>query len=353
MNQFNLHPTVHFPQELKNSHDVVVPLPARKPPYCQNHQKTRSRRYSPPTTPPSPRVPLILITHTYMLAKLSTPTQRVLMEKEFQFQFLQKQPTPLGGGESSPVSINDAYVNGLLPGLSFRSLLTYSPSDPAALSRSPLKMPKIEPLFAGDEGVSGKGSPPYNFISEADSSSLGHQQLPSLLSFEPPQYTASVESPTPNPRLGKVSTRPARDRRQKLSEKTRCLQKLLPRNQKMDMATVLEESYKYIKFLEAQVSVLRSMPREIGGGAPGMNVVGVGDLGKLNRQQLLQVVVNSPVAQTQLYSKGCCLFSVEQLGWLKKNAERNALYHQMVLDSYNPNPNSSFLENDGRGCSFF
>ncbi|KAI3465653.1 hypothetical protein Pfo_022316 [Paulownia fortunei] len=261
------------------------------------------------------------------------------MEEEFQFQ----AQLPLGGAEASSSTVDPAYFNSVCAGLSFRSLLTYGSFDPASETRNPLKMPKTEPLFTIDDGVSAE-APPYNFFSEATSSSLRHQ-LPSLLSFELPQNTAAVESPMLNPRVETVSYGKQRRRRQpqRLSDKTRCLQKLLPWDEKMDMATVLEEAHKYIKFLQAQVSVLQSMPFESGSAAAAYGTttnIGGGDLGRLNRQQLLQVVVNSPVAQTQLYSKGCCLYSVEQLVLLKKNAERKALYHQMLLDSSNPN---SFL----------
>ncbi|GFP82482.1 transcription factor bhlh117 [Phtheirospermum japonicum] len=65
------------------------------------------------------------------------------------------------------------------------------------------------------------------------------------------------------------------------------------------MATVLEEAYKYIKFLQAQVNVLQSMPCESNSSAAAAtNIGGSGNLGKLNRQQLLQVVVNSPAVET-------------------------------------------------------
>ncbi|KAL0319778.1 UNVERIFIED_CONTAM: Transcription factor [Sesamum radiatum] len=264
------------------------------------------------------------------------------MEDEFQFQI---QPPPLLLSGEAASAVDEAYMNGVCAGLSFRSLLTYGSLGPGAeTGRYPFKMPKTEPLFAVNDGIAAE-APPYNFFSEAASSSL-HHQLPGLLSLELPQNTAVVESPMMNPRIEAAPYGKQRRRRQqqRLSDKTRCLQKLLPWDEKMDMATVLEEAYKYIRFLQAQVRVLQSMPCEsAGGGAATASCgttasIGCGDLGRLNRQQLLQVVVNSPVAQTQLYSKGCCLYSVEQLVLLKKNAERKALYHQMMLESSNPNP---------------
>ncbi|KAL5082071.1 hypothetical protein RYX36_010492 [Vicia faba] len=104
----------------------------------------------------------------------------------------------------------------------------------------------------------------------------------------------------------------ARQRRQTLSEKTRCLQKLMPWDKKMDQATLFEEAYKYVKFLQAQVSALQSMPfhsttTTYSGGGGDDSVCG--DLKGLNRKQALQVVVNSPVAQTKLYSQGYCAIS--------------------------------------------
>jgi hypothetical protein len=48
----------------------------------------------------------------------------------------------------------------------------------------------------------------------------------------------------------------------------------------------------------------------------------------LNRNQALQVLVNSPVAQTKLCSQGYCVFSMEQFSMLRKLAERRQLQQQ-------------------------
>ena len=129
----------------------------------------------------------------------------------------------------------------------------------------------------------------------------------------------------------------ARQRRQKISDKTRCLQKLMPWDKKMDMATMLEEAYKYIKFLQAQMRALQSMPCE-SNFVPYNHINDSGPFGgltRLNRQQLLQVLVNSPVAQTMLYSKGCCVFSLEQLILLKKLADSKLLLPHLLFHSSN------------------
>ncbi|KAK9285074.1 hypothetical protein L1049_024259 [Liquidambar formosana] len=152
-----------------------------------------------------------------------------------------------------------------------------------------------------------------------------------LSSCLPVPYKAPV---APVPSLMPQSSL-ARQRRQRVSDKTRYLQKLMPWDRKMDMATMLEEAYKYVKFLQAQISVLQSMPSESTFAAQQNSSGGIGEfggLGRLNRQQLLQVLVNSPVAQTMLYSQGCCVFSVEQLVLLKKMAERRILMQHFLFD---------------------
>ncbi|KAK3028433.1 hypothetical protein RJ639_039025 [Escallonia herrerae] len=121
---------------------------------------------------------------------------------------------------------------------------------------------------------------------------------------------------------------------QVISEKTHSLKKMLPASggKKMDQATVFEEAYRYIKFLQAQVSVLQSMPGDSSRFAtrPPCNAQVVGGLGRLNRQQLLQVLVNSPAAQSKMFSEGCCVFSIEQLILVRQMAERRAAAHEKL-----------------------
>ncbi|CAK8536531.1 unnamed protein product [Lathyrus sativus] len=124
----------------------------------------------------------------------------------------------------------------------------------------------------------------------------------------------------------------ARQRRQTLSEKTRCLQKLMPWDKKMDQATLFKEAHKYVKFLQAQISALQSMPSHsttIYRGSNGNG--GFGELKKLNRNQTLQVLVNSPVVQTKLCSQGYCVFSMEQFSQLRKLSERRQQQQQQNM----------------------
>ncbi|PON48534.1 Basic helix-loop-helix transcription factor [Parasponia andersonii] len=156
------------------------------------------------------------------------------------------------------------------------------------------------------------------------------RRLPLIPSYTPPprpssSITAAAVASSSPPMIPRGSEL-ARKRRQKLSDKTRCLQKLLPWDKKMDMATMLEEAYKYVKFLQAQLTALKAMPNN----CPGADVSvmqslnGFTDLDdefagleRLTRNQLLQVLVNSPAVQTKIYSQGCCVYSVEQMGVLE------------------------------------
>ncbi|XP_047306216.1 transcription factor bHLH52 [Impatiens glandulifera] len=156
-------------------------------------------------------------------------------------------------------------------------------------------------------------------------------------------YLTGAKHPVRQPEEIKMYTSSlARNRRQKYSEKIRCLQKILPWDKKMNMATMLEEAYKYVKFLQAQVSILQSMPYNSSTcySSSSSHVISpipgdfYGGLGKLNRQQLLQVLVNSPVAQTLLYSRGCCVYSVEQLSLLREIEKAKA--NQKVMFDHDP-----------------
>ncbi|KAJ9549178.1 hypothetical protein OSB04_021721 [Centaurea solstitialis] len=148
----------------------------------------------------------------------------------------------------------------------------------------------------------------------------------------------------PFPSPAKLSpTETARRRRNTLSDKARSLHKVLPWDKKMDMATVYEETFKYVKFLEAQIAALESMPVIASTASSSGSNFGsenprfcnpYGELGKLNRQQLLEVLVNSFAAQTILYSKGCCIYSLEQLILFKDIAEKNFFFSDPFNQSF-------------------
>ncbi|ONI18549.1 hypothetical protein PRUPE_3G222500 [Prunus persica] len=194
--------------------------------------------------------------------------------------------------------------------------------------------------------------PPNNNTHNAllPSSSSSPYKIPA----KPRTRKRGTPSPSPSPSPSPHASSLARGRRQKLSDKTRCLEKLLPLDRKMDTATVFEEAYKYVKFLQAQVTALQAMPvvtpNTSSASATGfdddnlspMSSRTTGGLERLSRNQLLQVLLNSPVAQTVMYSQGCCVFSVEQLA--KFNCSRSSrslnllrhYYPHLFFDSHSP-----------------
>lgn len=273
-----------------------------------------------------------------------------------------------GAGDSSS-------FDPMFSGVSLQSLLNLNPSLSAAdsLTLNLGEVPHasaVEPYLFEDALASASVGPgPTDFFSTAIFDSSAFQLLPELHSMESsfPQKRRRFDSEQPhhttlhslavgspaaafNGKAFSSSSSPAmipqsnlaRQRRHKLSDKSRCLQKLMPWDKKMDQATLLEEAYKYVIFLKAQLSALQSMPSDSPPSffftqndtiatLPNGDVFG--DLERLNRNQVLQVLVNSPVAQTKLYSQGFCVFSLEQLTLLNDFSSKRLLLQHMISDS--------------------
>lgn len=170
---------------------------------------------------------------------------------------------------------------------------------------------------------------------ERDSSENQHQHLlyrkPAYVSVEPQSIAA-------------------RHRRKKISEKIRCLEKLIPLGSKLDTARMLEEASKYVKFLQAQVHLLEyissspspSDSKESIRSAETLNpsltsTTNVFDRGSgmssswnvnassltnalvqqrssksLSAQQMLHILVTSPGIQRKLFSEEKCMGTVEE-----------------------------------------
>lgn len=102
----------------------------------------------------------------------------------------------------------------------------------------------------------------------------------------------------------------------------------MPWERRMDTGTLLEEAHKYVRFLEAQVAALRTMPDTAAFAAAHVSSGRGGDLlalEQLNRQQMLRVLVNSPRVQERLYDKDLCVFAAEQVTALRRSADFRAL----------------------------
>ncbi|KAK9133772.1 hypothetical protein Scep_013300 [Stephania cephalantha] len=85
----------------------------------------------------------------------------------------------------------------------------------------------------------------------------------------------------------------ARQRRRRITEKTRELGELVPGGNKMNTAEMFHSAFKYIKFLQAQVGVLHFMASI--------------HQDNRNGDEQLQVLLASPIIQEKLYSAEKCL----------------------------------------------
>ncbi|KAL2324278.1 hypothetical protein Fmac_023336 [Flemingia macrophylla] len=85
--------------------------------------------------------------------------------------------------------------------------------------------------------------------------------------LEPNGGVSSKDSASPNSnRKSRATTRPAADsqslyarkRRERINERLRILQNLVPNGAKVDISTMLEEAVQYVKFLQLQIKLLSS-----------------------------------------------------------------------------------------------
>lgn len=112
------------------------------------------------------------------------------------------------------------------------------------------------------------------------------------------------------------------------------LAKLMPWDRKMTIGVMLEEARKYVKFLEAQVAALQCMPAESRFACPPPSSYAAAapvlrGLERLTRQQLLHVLVRSPLVQDKLCARGLCVFATEQVILMRQQAaEREKMLHR-------------------------
>lgn len=128
----------------------------------------------------------------------------------------------------------------------------------------------------------------------------------------------------------------ARHRRKKISERVRVLEKLIPGGNKMDTASMLDESIEYVKFLQLQVQLLESLGDmseissngstspfyndSIGGEKDGFDVTGsygshASSQSCTTMQQIRPAaspLILSEILQQQLFKQKLCLVSLRQ-----------------------------------------
>ncbi|KAL0912865.1 hypothetical protein M5K25_016279 [Dendrobium thyrsiflorum] len=168
--------------------------------------------------------------------------------------------------------------------------------------------------LAGDDNAAGSLVSQFvDFSSEVSDALIGFlgPDYSPILSFD---CLFSSPPPPPPPPLSwtasgervrqSISTQSvaARERRKKISAKTQELGRLIPRGEKMSTADMLVAAHKYVKFLQAEASVLQYMNDQ-----------------KVSRgegEELLQVLLASPKIQERLSSEGKCLVPKEMVDGL-------------------------------------
>ncbi|XP_074562783.1 uncharacterized protein LOC141819347 [Curcuma longa] len=228
---------------------------------------------------------------------------------------------------------------------------------PVFLQRQPkLLVPKIEPLetdvVADSVSINGGGgsrgflrirsiesAPMFVKATDVPQGLPSCNLIPTIESprkrFQASSATSSanywLRAPSPAPPTLRPSLRSSelsRLRRKKISDRIRIIESLMPWERRMDTGTLLEEAHKYVRFLEAQVAALRTMPDTAAFAAAHVSSGRGGDLlalEQLNRQQMLRVLVNSPRVQERLYDKDLCVFAAEQVTALRRSADFRAL----------------------------
>ncbi|KAH0456746.1 hypothetical protein IEQ34_014653 [Dendrobium chrysotoxum] len=168
--------------------------------------------------------------------------------------------------------------------------------------------------LAGDDNAAGSLFSQFlDFDSEVSDALMGFlsPEYSPIHSFD---YLLSSPPPLPPPPLSwrasgervRQSISPqsvaARERRKKISAKTQELGRLIPRGEKMSTADMLVAAHKYVRFLQAEASVLQYMNDQ-----------------KVSRgegEELLQVLLASSKIQEKLSSEGKCLVPKEMVDHL-------------------------------------
>nr|KYP75288.1 Transcription factor bHLH84 [Cajanus cajan] len=118
------------------------------------------------------------------------------------------------------------------------------------------KNPKSASM-SNDEDDRSLSLPRHSCFSQGDSNA----------SLEPNGGVSSKDLASPNSyRKSRATTRPATDsqslyarkRRERINERLRILQNLVPNGTKVDISTMLEEAVQYVKFLQLQIKLLSS-----------------------------------------------------------------------------------------------
>ncbi|KAF7141670.1 hypothetical protein RHSIM_Rhsim06G0137400 [Rhododendron simsii] len=142
----------------------------------------------------------------------------------------------------------------------------------------PYPYPKCQEIYEDD----------YNYNYPGETSCLADEFF---LNPQPlvPDFSPGLELPL------SAQSVAARNRRRKITEKTRELGKIVPGGEKMNTAEMFQAASKYIKYLQAQLGILQFLASSIQENEEALQI------------QELKALASSPSVQEKLYSLEKCL----------------------------------------------